>query len=75
MTAFTADDNFECRCSSSRAWMYVHLDDRPFEDLEGIEHRDGCERIRGRIDDDRVGLFPRRLDEVDKRALMVRLVK
>jgi len=53
----------------------VHLQDRPLERLQRVEDRDRGKGIAGRIDDDGVRGFPRRLDQVDQRALMVRLVK
>src|SRR5262249_51724531 len=53
----------------------MDFEDGTFEDLERIEHRNRCKRISRRIDDQRVGLFARRLDEIDQLAFMVRLVE
>jgi hypothetical protein len=53
----------------------MHLDDRPFEDLERVEYRDGRERVAGRVDDDRIGLLARGLNEVDQRPLVVGLME
>jgi hypothetical protein len=49
----------------------VNLDDRTREGLERIEHCDRCERVGRRVDDERVGLFARRLDQLDQLAFMV----
>src|SRR6476659_9317071 len=54
---------------------YMHLDDRPFEDLERVEYRDGRERVTGRVDDDRIGLLARGLNEIDQRPLVVGLME
>jgi hypothetical protein len=53
----------------------MHLDDRPFEDLERVEYRDGRERVAGRVDDDRIGLLARGLNEIDQRPLVVGLME
>src|ERR1700730_8239609 len=53
----------------------MHLDDRSFEDLERVEHRDGRERVCRWVDYDRIGLLPRRLNEIDQGPLMIRLMK
>jgi hypothetical protein len=49
----------------------VNFEDRSFEGLERIEHCDRCERIGGRIDDQRVRMLTRRLDKIDQIAFMV----
>jgi hypothetical protein len=53
----------------------MQLDDRPFEDLERVEYRDGRERVAGGVDDDRIGLLARGLNEVDQRPLVVGLME
>src|ERR1700732_3523936 len=53
----------------------VHLDHRSLERLDRIDDGDRGEGIGGRIDDDGIGALPRRLDQVDQLAFMVRLVK
>src|SRR5262245_58188175 len=53
----------------------VHFEDRTLEGLQCVEHRDRCERVPGGINDNRVGLLARRLNEIDQHSFMVRLVK
>src|SRR5262245_33966717 len=53
----------------------VHFEDRTLEGLQCVEHRDRCERVPGGIDDNRVGLLARRLNEIDQHSFMVRLMK
>ena len=53
----------------------MHFQHRPFERLDGVYDSDRGERIAGGIDDDGVGVLPRRLDQIDQFAFVIRLVK
>ena len=53
----------------------VHLQHGSFEYLDRVDDGDRGEGIAGRIDDDGVSALPRRLDQVDQLALVVRLMK
>ena len=53
----------------------VHFEDRPLESLQCVEHGDRREGVASGIDDDRIGFLPRRLNEIDQHAFVVRLVK
>src|SRR3954471_16309342 len=51
------------------------VDHRPFKSLDRTEDGDRGEGLAGRVDDDGIRALSSRLDQVDKLALMVRLVK
>src|SRR5262249_22719646 len=53
----------------------MHLDERPLESLQRVEHGDRRERIAGRIEDDGVRLRARGLDQVDQFAFMIGLME
>src|ERR1700731_2419159 len=53
----------------------MHLDDRPFESLERVEHRNRRECESCRVDNDRISLISRGLNEIDQSFFVVRLMK
>src|SRR5271165_1104236 len=53
----------------------MHLDDRPFECLERVEHCNRRKAVGGRVDYDRIGLLSRSLNQIDQSSFVVRLMK
>ena len=53
----------------------MYLDYHAFERPDRIDHGDRGEGVGGRVDDDGVGILPRRLDQIDELALVVGLME